>query len=561
MRRNDTTTLSGLAGRVVPTTAKISKPELDVLFMCAAQRRDFYLELARDIDSHLFSAEGELAFEVLWLVLGYIYTETDTVTPASFAAMVGRVVQTRGAAENNFLENVLLGRGGYHEILFVIPVTSNDIDIARSVARRFLLERRVETPLRRVLSSAGANSPADLQAILETANRDAAKITSMGDLPIVAVADAFGSTIEPAAVFESTGLGWLDRRINGQVRGTCNAILGPTGGGKTTFAISKAVGSARQAWIEAQQLRAAGVQAVPELVVLVTSEESADLLKPRLQSAAFSIPRQTLEQLTDWRQLSSALSGLREYERDLTEAQRYGPLGAVGGIPQIDVLSERERYELHSDWFNQCCVVIDLSGSAEHPNAGSGFIPEIATILERLCESRGQRIREVIIDWAGAVCERYIQTNSKLRMDDMRHLLNAFGDECKRRIAINFNCVVWVTHQLKAALGKAMPSKLMHHSEAAESAGFAVHMATVGCLGTEDKRTGVRMLNFSKTRLVPYIATRPTCLAIHPLFCEMIDVTDTYTIDNNNGQIVSSREARQIGGFGFNQEEEEAADE
>lgn len=559
MRRNDNT-LSGLAGAVVATQAKISKPELDVLFMCAAQRRDFYLELAQEIDSRLFSAEGELAFEILWLALGYIYAETNTVTPASFAATIGRTLQNRGPTEYNFLNDVLLGRGGYHEILFAIPITSNDCDIARAVARRFLLERKVETPLRRVLSSAGHNSPSDLQSILETANRDAAKFTSMGDLPIVPVADLYGTTLPPPIAFEPTGLGWLDRRIHGQVRGSCNAILGPTGGGKTTFAVTKAVASARQAYIEAQRLTAMGIPTVPELVVIVTAEESASLLKPRLQSAAFSIPRRTLENLTDWRQLSASDIGFKEYERSLTDAQRLGPLSTTGGIPQIDVLSEKERYELHSEWFNQCCVVVDLSGSAEHPNAGNGFIPEIAAIVGRLSESRGQRIREVIIDWAGAVCERYIQQNPKLSMDHMRHLLNIFGDECKRRIAIQFNCVVWVTHQLKAALGKAMPSKLMHHTEAAESSAFAVHMATVGCLGTEDKRTGVRMLNFSKTRLAESQMARPTCLSIHPLFCELIDVTDTYTVDTNNGQIVSSNEARQIGGFDF-QQEQEAADE
>jgi hypothetical protein len=559
MRRNDST-IAGLAGSVVATQAKIGKPDLDVLFMCAAQRRDFYLELAQEIDSRLFSSEGELAYEVLWIVLGSIFAETDEVTPVSFAATVGRALQGRGSTEANFLNDVLLGRGGYHEFLFQAQTTSNDCDISRAIARRFLLERRVETPLRRVLSSAGHNSPTDLQSILETATRDAAKINSMVDLPVVAVSEVYGEELPPPMAYESTGLGWLDRRIIGQVRGTCNAILGPTGGGKTTFAVTKAVASARQAYIEAQQRTAMGVPTTPELVVIVTAEEAAALLKPRLQSAAFSIPRRTLEGLTDWRDLSSAEVGPKEYERALTEAQRLGPLQAAGGIPQVDVLSEKERYQLHSEWFNQCCVVVDLSGSAEHPNAGNGFIPEIAAILRRLSETRGQRIREVIIDWAGAVCERFIQQNPKLSLDHMRHLLNIFGDQSKREIAINFNCVVWVTHQLKAALGKAMPSKLMHHTDAAESAAFAVRMATVGCLGTEDKRTGVRMLNFSKTRLVESQLARPTCLMIHPLFCELIDVTDTYTIDHNNGQIVSSNEARQIGGFNF-QQEQEAADE
>lgn len=563
MRRNDTTTLSGLAGSVVATTAKVTRPELDVLFMCAAQRRDFFQDLAREIDSRLFAAEGELHYEVLWLALSQIYAETNVITPAALIAIIGRIIESRGTSEMAFVRQVLLSDTGYIHMLFVIPITNNDIDIAGSIAKRFLIERKVETPLRRVLSSAGVNSPSDLQGILETANKDVAKISAMRDLPVMAAANVFGAPLPPPIEFEPTGIGFIDRRIIGQVRGTVNAILGPTGGGKTTFAIHKTVASARQAYIEAQRQISMGISAVPQLTVLVTAEESADLIKPRLQSAAFSIPRQTLETLVDWRQLSSSQTGQKEYERELTEAQRFGPLANLynGGIPQVDTLSESERYQLHADWFNQCCVLIDLSGSAEHPNAGNGYIPEIESILDRLVETRRQQLREVVIDWAGAVCERYIQQNPKLSMDHMRHLLNHFGDECKRRIAIKHDCTVWVTHQLKAALGQAMPGKLMHHTQAAESAGFAVHMATVGCLGTEDKRTGVRMLNFSKTRLARAQTARPACLQIHPLFCEMVDVTDTYTVDNNNNQIMSSEESRQIGGFNFTSTEGDDGDE
>ena len=550
MRRNDTS-LSGLAGSVVPTTAKVTPSEIDVLFMCAAQRRDFFLDISREITSNLFTLEGELHYEILWLTLEQIYSQTDAISPVSFGAIINRFLDTRAGSDGPFFRHLLLGPGGYHQMLFAVPVTNHDVDICRNIVVRFLIERRVESPLRRMLSSAGPNSPANLQSILETANKDVAQITSSQNLPVLSVADPFGTDLPPPLDYDSTGIPWMDRRLDGQRRMTVNCMLGPTGGGKTTFAIHKSVASARQAYVEALIKRQqTGQHVKPEFVVLVTAEESAEMIKPRLQSAAFSIPRNTLELMTDWRQLSTADTGPRQYERDLTEVQRYGPLANVytGGIPQIDVLSERERYQLHQEWFNECCVLVDISGSAEFPNAGSGFIDEIAAIIERLVEMRQQTVREVVIDWAGAVCERFIRANN-LRPEHMRHLLNIFGDECKRKIANKQNCTVWITHQLKGALGRAMPGKLMHHTDAAECATFAVHMTTAGCLGTEDKRTGVRMLNFSKTRLNKgTIAARPLSLQIHPLFCEMVDVTDTYTTDNQN-QIVSTDEAQRISGF------------
>jgi hypothetical protein len=561
MRRNDTTTLSGMAGTVVETTVKVTKPEIDFLFMCAAQRRDFFQELSSAFSSRLFSLENELQFELLWLALEFIYQQTTEVSSVGLATILGRVLEDRGGFDDPFLRQVLVGQGGYHQILFAAPITSNDLEIARGIAKRFLVERKVETPLRRVLSQAGQNSPLHLQDILNTAARDVAQITTIGSLPIAAVAPPFGSDLPEPIAFESTGLGFMDLRLRGQIRGTVNAVLGPTGGGKTTWAVHKTVASARYAYEQAQILRAQNIQAVPELVIMVTAEESADLIKPRLQSAAFSIPRRTLEVLTDWRQLSSVETGQRDYERSLTSEQLLGPLARInnGGIPQIDVLSERERYQLHYDWFTQCCLLIDVSGSLEHPDVGGGFIPELEAIIDRITEMRQQRVREVVIDWAGALVERHIRATNK-RDDAMRHLLNVFGDEVKRRIAVKHNCTVWVTHQLQAKLGQAMPGKLMHHSQAAESAAFAVHMATCCCLGTEDRRTGVRLMNFSKTRLSDGVSARPACLQIHPLFCEMIDVTDTYTIDTRS-QIVSSDEAQQIGGFDLAATAQEGDDE
>lgn len=232
--------------------------------------------------------------------------------------------------------------------------------------------------------------------------------------------------------------------------------------------------------------------------------------------------------MTAWEQLSQP-GRLHAYELEMQRGQEYP-------------LSELERYQMRAPQLRQCCQILDYSGSAEFPDAGSGYIPELVSGLMRL----ERKISLVYIDYAGLICTRYLQSTGNFDDRRYRALLKHFGDDVRRQICERFNCTAWVAHQLKGAAGTASPTKLMHHSDAGESADFADNMTLCFCLGTEDKSTGCRVLNPSKVRYLSSEDASPIILKINK-FAMMHDVSRNYVFSQS--KIMSLEDADRVGGL------------
>lgn len=409
-----------------------------------------------------------------------------------------------------------------------IALSTVNLSLARDILHRLANERLIVDKVRHVFNpGSGRGGVPITKSFLDNLNDVLAKVSNTQTMPTGSSAPEGGYTSESTAV-ELTGLSFIDQVFGGQRRGDVNGILGPTGGGKSTLALHMAVTMAKLS----QQVAQAGGPMEP--VIFVTAEESLPRLYPRLWSNAFSILRATLEESLDTRRLSTR-ANLRPYELAMQQSGQ-------------DILSEQDRYEQGRVWLDRAFKFIDISGTGDYPTAGFGGVDEIASYVDRLCDSESIRPKAVFIDYAGLVLERQINLDLS-KPERLRLEVKRMGDVLKTRVAGRFDTTVWLLHQLKDSYGSESPTKMPTHSDAGDSKGFAVNMATCGALGTTDKRTNCRWLNWSKVRQARSAENSASILQIEPNFSRLVDVTSLYVPDLPSKGFISVQDARTIGGL------------
>lgn len=519
-----------IAQRPQQVQAYLEPSAVEWLLICFANDRQLFAEARTLIQPHHFTPT-ELPLRLMFEAMCRSHDQYDGMTYETVSAISQEILAANPSMLLTELQQEIVFRPDTQGLIFQlcqpVPEATDPVNkaFARDLLSRFARERTVLAPLRRVLNpSMNHGVPQNLNEFLDVIALQNARLSTVSAMPRADLTPDVGSQLVAASVTVPTGVPFIDEAFGGQRVGDCNGILGPTGGGKTTLAVHMAVASAKQAWAEA-----ASTNTETKLTVFITAEQSAMQLRPRFWSAFYQIPRKKLDDLQDWNTLTQP-GNLDPYELKMQERQEYK-------------LSEIERYTANAPQMRESLVLLDLSGSEEFPNAGRGYIDEIVAYLTRL----EKQIRTVFIDYAGIFCERYMWAKG---MDDAsyRYLLKTFGDQCRQRICAKFNCTTWVLHQLRGAVNKSKPDKLMHHSEAGESADFANNMAICGCLGTADPVTGCRRLNWSKTRHTAVNAVVAPTLRIHDEFALMEDVTGRFTI-SPSGSFLSPEDRAQVGGI------------
>lgn len=395
----------------------------------------------------------------------------------------------------------------------VDPVNKN---LAREILKRFGQERKIVGPLRNILNPRnGGGVPENLAEFMVAIHNEESKLSTMNVVPRVEIAPAFGTPLPPASIFQLTGVPFIDGPLGGQREGDANGLLGVTGGGKTTFAIHIATSLAKQCF--ADGIRPGDKH--PSWVGFATFEEPPAKLQPRLWSSAFAIPRAKLEVDFTWDSLTTH-ANLADYERRMQQG--------------ADILSEADRYRRDAPILSQCFDLWDLSGSDEHPQAGYGSVPEIASYVARTVDAKGVTPRAVFIDYAGLAVQRYCQAKNWDLERHYRLQLKLFAEECRRLIAMKYSCTVWILHQVNGQAIDASPSKLLRIADADECKTFAVNTAVCGCIGPADTNTGCRFLNWDKVRYRPPQQVPPVLLRMDDMFAMMRDVTSQYEVDGKS---------------------------
>lgn len=518
-----------LAQRPLVTQEPMRPGAIEWMLICFAQDRQLFEDARRIVSVHHFrphEAPCRLAYESI----GICYQEYGGVSFEALCETATTVLERDTAIMLTQTQTAIIFHPGPDGLLWQlskpdVEMSETNKNLARALLQRFAHERTVVDPLRRVLNpSVSRGVPSDLTGIMQSVSNQMARLSSLQAIPEVDMAPDIGQPFAPSLVRKLTGVPFIDGPHGGQVVGDCNGIIGPTGGGKTTFGVYLAAACVRQCWAESQQ---SGAES--DLVVYVTAEQSAMKLRPYLWSAFCQIRRDKLQTMTDWNQLSTQ-ENLESYEIKLQADQPYK-------------LSETERYQMYMPQLKQCMRMLDLSGSAEHPTAGRGYVDEISSYLSRY----EQPIRLVVIDYAGLICQAYREAKGWDANSD-RALLREFGNACRRLIAERYQTTVWALHQMAGVHNKSTPTKLLHHSDAADSKDFAVNIATCGCLSVADPSTGCRRLNWSKTRHSDNTKLTPPTLRINEDFAIMEDVTTLYSISDDGRSFLSNEDRSQIQG-------------
>lgn len=527
-----------VAQRPLATMAALEPIAIEWLLICVAQDRTLFDEMQRLIQPHHFDPR-EMVLRLLYEGITACHLNYHGVSYEALASTVDSLSRNEAVFPLNPQQRQLIFERSPNGLIQqvcdpTVSITPPGKSYARSVLMRLANERTVLAPLRTAINPGryGQNDvpeASNIRNLLDTVLVQQAKISATGVNPVVDIAPEVGTPLVAASVVHKTGVDFIDTMLGGYRERDCNGLIGPTGGGKTTFGVHLIAQNAKQNYAD---WVTQGRRGEPKVAVYITAEENAIKLRPRIWANFFQIERSRLDRLTSWDQLSRP-GQLHAYEAEMQRGQEQP-------------LSELERYQIRAPQLRQCFRALDYSGSDEFPNAGSGYVPELASGLLRL----EREISLVYIDYAGLFCTRYLQSNGNFDERRYRSLLKQFGDDVRRQICERFNCTAWVAHQLKGAAGTASPTKLMHHSDAGESSDFADNMAVCFCLGTEDKATGCRILNPSKVRYLPGEEAPPVILKINK-FAMMQDVTRNYVI--NQSKIMSLEDADRVGGLENNQ--------
>ena len=276
-----------------------------------------------------------------------------------------------------------------------------------------------------------------------------------------------------------TNIEFLDRAmLGGQGPLSVNAILGPTGTGKTTLA---AMVAAEGALLEAER---AGNGGEGGRWVFISSDQRVAEIHLLVMSHAAMIRREVLERATNTNQLSTT-TDLSECERKrIQELRRWGdpPPG------------EQERYFKVRRLLDQHLAIF----STLHDTAG-GFDQAIDPIV-RLVESvaqPGRPVRGVVIDYVGLVVDKYA-SDQKIPAIKHSRLISEFVMACRDRIVVRHQCPMWIVQQLAGAVGGRSFAAPLDHTDAAGCRNFGVGCDVCFVIGSHEPTSSVFQLRCTK---------------------------------------------------------------
>lgn len=518
----------------------VTKDDLVFLFIHLLRSRSVYLDAKELLLPTHFNPATEGHFAVMWAAAVTVIEAYGAVTYAALRYEITRRLNVDQYAVPKALEYELLREDSAGILYSIMQVPERDMlpAMASDVLRRLLQERAVVRPLQQRLQQSHNSYPTDIAGLMAEINNRVTRIQGIGALPVGAQMQPWGSPISVGRQeYNLTGLSFMDRFIRGQRPGDCNGALGVFGAGKTTLAIQYCMSQAQQFW--SQSL----ISNEPsKLAVLVTYEEETAKLLPRLWSCAARIHRDRIETLLagNWMEMSRPGRLIpQDYEAQELVQQN-----------QPDrVLSEQERYEAASVWYNQSFVLVDMSGAPPYEGSGRGGVSELRAVLDRISATRGQAIGSVYIDYAKIMVTRFMHYNN-IRQDDFRFQIGGLGNKLRESIAVPMGATVWLAHQFAPDQNKRAPTTLLSHEDASESKSFAENMPLCMCLGVRDKNTGCSVINWSKLRYGAADCTLlpPAIVKIDWRYSVLEDVSGHYSLDLMSRSIVDSRTSSQIGG-------------
>lgn len=544
----------GVHANSEPDTAGITFVELNTMMRLMLQHQSLVLNSIKYgmVAAQFYKAE-ERPFYILFEALAELLPKHKLATPAMLTTTIQAWIAEGYISGTDNAVAFLLGDPEDKEWpgFIAAAVTAAPGDEAAAKAERrylehlisqFLAERHFQRdiPVSLGLASGGV---VDIRTQLNEWSVKAAnasflgrEVTSSADMPSI------GGEIQLPPSLEVTGLPWIDEYLGGVRAGDMLGCMGPTGGGKTTLLCVMAVRMAQNYYARQQN----------KLSVFIGYEEGSSKMAYMFWSAAAHIARERFMNLVAKEDGSDAVAAFwaslsdstRPYDYDLTL-----PENKNGKI----ILGERERWELTQDWYNKHFVFLDFSSNSSAGDGyGSGGVPEIISVLNKLREDRNADIGFVGIDYAGLLMNRYLGTNNATKHKDQiwREMQN-LPDELRTQVAENFKAVVFLAHQLAGGDTKKIPVyRYTDHLCAQGSKAFAENLRGCLCINRQCPKTRVSTINWSKIRssvpVNPYGLVRQNFT-----YVDMLLVNDEYVASETTRSIVKRGETGLVVPSGF----------
>jgi RecA/RadA recombinase len=394
---------------------------------------------------------------------------------------------------------------------------------AQEIMRALLIERGPEDDMRRAFTTSMGRQVHNLPKLVQRAQERIQDISALGQAPIRQdnMPMKWAGIVRPRW---PTGVEFVDRILGGGCSpGWVNVLIGPTGGGKTTLSMQIACEIARTEYKRKLGNMSNG------LSVYFSYEDSSLILRSRASIYSARVSAETFKGVEDGVEPEfSGIGRLKTYEQKFYAGHEHAN----------ERLGELERMEQVRPWVNHHLVLV---GNDEGSH-GNGHIPEITAKLHAIQNEYGMPIKAVFIDWAGALVQNYLQrTLGQYDGGQMSLNLQTLTNRAKQEVAMPFDCVVWLPHQLKGTLTNMAPAKMPHHSQGQWCSTFADHAWYAFVLGVKDEEHNVCQFGATKTR--HSASTPPTILRVDGALGRMTEVANHYEVDPITKRLTPKSEA------------------
>jgi hypothetical protein len=319
--------------------------------------------------------------------------------------------------------------------------------VGGELLHRFMTDRELAVGPRETVASLGVSTLVDCRGVLQGYLDRCLRIDSAGDSQPSVVMPS--GELQPNADGRwSTGLPWYDQAMAGGVS-PCGVygLIGPVASCKTWGLLQL---TTTQASIQ-HLLRSKGLP--HGLCVFATYEQGADEVRFRALAQAARIPYGALHAHYSAGRPLSTSANLQGYERELRMTE-----------------GEAERLEAASQ-IADLVYILDMSGSEETPQAGSGYVAELVSRLRGLTAGTGLPIKCVSIDNAKNMAWRHREALG-IDSESTRRLVGDLPIQLQAEVADPFACWVWVTNQMNDRANHKSPREPQHHRDAAEASEF-----------------------------------------------------------------------------------------
>jgi hypothetical protein len=369
---------------------------------------------------------------------------------------------------------------GLLRVAYDADMAAFDRSYAFETLRLFLEERAVADTAAALVASMGARVPLDYTQKLKDILDSAQRIEVIGDSPI-SLPMPDGWAPRPLTPFPS-GCPWVDHKLDGQVPGDVNGLIGTYGGGKTTGLTQLTVMTGRYFLRESME-----TGRKPRVAFMVSYEEPEDAIRPRVLSCASRVSKTTLEQMTDFGVLTRR-GHLKDYEITMYRQEGEEDFQNLDG--------EYERLMTAADEINQSVRIVDMRSGGR----GAGWIDELAGFLARFREENEVEVGLVCIDYVNAMCRRHVDSLPKVRDSTLRDNIQKTPLQAEEKIARRFNCPVWLAQQFSGEANKKAPGTKMMMADASEARSFGENLIYCLAFGVADPATKCIQLTYVKSR-------------------------------------------------------------